>query len=153
MTDTSFAYLLRTRRHAAGMTQRELAERSGVKQPLIAALERGTRTPTESAQEALLAELEVRPSALIGTLRDSMIETITRNGGAEPRVFGSVARGEDEPGSDVDLLVTFAADADIVSLLALEDELSRLLTTPVDIVSARGTGAAVYEAIRESVPL
>ncbi len=45
-------------------------------------------------------------------------------------MFGSVARGDDGPGSDIDLLVTFPPEADIVTLLTLDarhpNELPRL---------------------------
>ena len=52
------------------------------------------------------------------------------------RVFGSVARGEDTPLSDVDLLVDLDADVGLVALSALERELSDLLGTRVDVVPA-----------------
>ncbi|MEU0468106.1 nucleotidyltransferase domain-containing protein [Amycolatopsis sp. NPDC006131] len=53
------------------------------------------------------------------------------------RVIGSVARGEDEESSDIDLLVDLAAGADLVDLATLAIELERLLGYPVDIVPAR----------------
>ncbi|WP_435121768.1 nucleotidyltransferase family protein [Amycolatopsis thermoflava] len=53
------------------------------------------------------------------------------------RVFGSVARGEDDEGSDIDLLVDLDPGADLVDLAALDIELERLLGYPVDIVPAR----------------
>ena len=52
------------------------------------------------------------------------------------RVFGSVARGEDTPLSDVDLLVDLDEDVGLVALSALERELSDLLGTHVDVVPA-----------------
>jgi uncharacterized protein len=57
----------------------------------------------------------------------------------ELAVFGSVARGEMHPDSDIDLLVEFQSDAD-VSLLdhfAAEREFSELLGRKVDLVSKR----------------
>lgn len=53
------------------------------------------------------------------------------------RVFGSVARGEDEPSSDIDLLVDLAADADLFDIAGLNVELQRLLGHRVDVVPAR----------------
>ena len=53
------------------------------------------------------------------------------------RVFGSVARGEDGPSSDIDLLVDLAADADLFDIAGLNVELQRLLGHPVDVVPAR----------------
>lgn len=144
---------MRHRRAAAGLTQRQLAEISGVKQPLIAAIERGTRAPSATTQGALDAALRVRPSALLRVLRPEVMALIERTGATDARVFGSVARGEDDVDSDLDLLVTFPPQADIVTLLVLEDELSALLSVPVDVVSAGSSGQLIQRAQLESVPL
>ena len=54
-------------------------------------------------------------------------------------VFGSAARGELRPGSDLDLLVTFDEDArwGIFEHMEMQDELSVLAGRPVDLVSRR----------------
>ncbi|UUT34327.1 helix-turn-helix domain-containing protein [Microbacterium elymi] len=52
---------VRTRRDILGMSQRDLAERSGVKQPSIAAIERGRRDPSVAAKAALDAALRLAP--------------------------------------------------------------------------------------------
>ncbi len=124
-----------------------------MKQPLIAAIERGTRQPTQAVTEALDDALHVRPSQLLRTARSEVLDAVGALGGVDTRVFGSVARGDDRPGSDVDLLVTFPADADIVTLLTLEDQLSTLLTVPVDVVSAGSSGPVLDRALAEAVPL
>lgn len=71
----------------------------------------------------------------------------------EPKVFGSVARREDEVGSDLGLLVEFTDQHDIVDLLDLQDELDRLLTVRVELVDARATGSVIEHAAAEAVPL
>lgn len=48
------------------------------------------------------------------------------------RVFGSVVRGEDRPGSDVDLLVDLEDPTDLLNLLGLERELEEVLGVRVD---------------------
>ncbi|HEY9563649.1 MAG TPA: nucleotidyltransferase domain-containing protein [Nocardioides sp.] len=53
-----------------------------------------------------------------------------------PRVFGSVARGEDEPGSDVDLLVDFTEEATLLDEVGLRLALRDLLRVEVDVVAA-----------------
>lgn len=148
-----YAERLRLRRAAAGMTQRELAEVSGVKQPLIAAIERGTRQPTDPVRQALEGALHVRPSQLLEVARDRVLAAVAAAGGTDVRIFGSVASGDDQPGSDVDLVVTFPPGADIVTLLELEVELAGLLTVPVDVVSAGSSGGALERALAGAVPL
>ena len=52
-------------------------------------------------------------------------------------VFGSTARGEDEPNSDIDLLVELDPDARIglIRFIGLQDRLSKLLGREVDLIS------------------
>lgn len=144
---------VKARREVLGLSQRAVAERSGVKQPLISAIESGRREPGARTREALDRVLAVRPSEMLRLRRREAMEVIERHRGSTPQVFGSVARGTDSPVSDVDLLVTFTGEAGITDLLAMEDELADLLTVPVDIVSAGSSGKVVERALREAVPL
>lgn len=144
---------VRSRREALRLTQRDLTERSGVKQPLISAIESGKREPSVATREALDRVLAVRPSEVLRFRRQEALAVIERHRGAAPLVFGSVARGTDSPESDVDLLVTFAEDAGITDLLAMEDALAALLTVPVDVVSAGSSGRVIERARGEAVPL
>lgn len=50
-------------------------------------------------------------------------------------VFGSIARGEATPESDIDLLVRFAKPKSLLKLVALERELAIALGKPVDLVT------------------
>ena len=50
------------------------------------------------------------------------------------RVFGSVARGDDTPISDVDVLVDLDAGVGVIGLVGLKRELSELLGVDVDVV-------------------
>ena len=49
--------------------------------------------------------------------------------------FGSVARGEGTPSSDIDLLVEMAPDHDLFDMIALSRELGVLLHQKTDVVS------------------
>jgi len=53
-------------------------------------------------------------------------------------VFGSVARGEARPGSDLDLLVEFEPGASLIDHIGLSQDLEKLLGLEVDVV-ARGS--------------
>lgn len=66
----------------------------------------------------------------------SAIDRLSREYGARRiRVFGSVARGNEGPGSDIDLLVDFDAGYDLFAQrLPLARRLSSLLGRPVDLV-------------------
>ncbi|MCB0900291.1 MAG: XRE family transcriptional regulator [Actinobacteria bacterium] len=153
MTDRPYAYRLRLRRTAAGLSQRELAARSGVKQPLISAIERGNREPTAAVRHLLEPSLQVRPSQVLRVTRQEVKDVLAAVGGTNVRIVGSVATGQDEVSSDLDLIVEFPPEADIVTLLTLEDDLRALLTVPVDVISARSSGNLPASTLEESVPL
>lgn len=148
-----YASFLRTRRAILGLSQRDLAERSGVKQPLIAAIESGRRQPSAPSRAALGHALATRPSVALAARRQQIRELFERAGLPEPRVFGSVARGDDRSESDIDLMVEFSERHDIVDLLTLEHELEALLTFGVDLVDARMRGVVTGHALAEAVAL
>jgi len=69
-------------------------------------------------------------------------------------VFGSVARGTDRPGSDVDLLVDLRPDKTLLELAGLRDELARLLGIRVDVATAEMLkGPVRARALAEALPL
>mgnify|MGYP003606862669 CR=1 FL=1 len=153
MAESTYAYRLRLRRAAAGLSQRELADMSGVKQPLISAIERGRREPTDAVRQLLEQSLQVRPSQVLRVTRPEVKKALTAVGGTNVRVVGSVAAGTDEVGSDLDLIVEFPPEADIVTLLGLEDDLCALLTVPVDVISAGSSGSLGKATGTQAVPL
>ncbi|MDR0626108.1 MAG: helix-turn-helix domain-containing protein [Bifidobacteriaceae bacterium] len=151
--DQNYARRVRVRRNAAGLSQRQLASLTGVRQPYIAQIEAGQRIPAGSTRQAIGRVLDLRPAALLRLLADDVERTVAKSGASNPRVFGSVARGSDQPGSDIDLVVSFPPAASIIEVLALEEELSALLTVPVDVVADSGAGPAMERVLAEAVPL
>jgi uncharacterized protein len=61
-----------------------------------------------------------------------------RNRALSISVFGSVARGEDRPDSDVDFLIEFEPGASLLDLMRIQDDLEALLGCPVDVLSVGG---------------
>jgi predicted nucleotidyltransferase len=90
-----------------------------------------------------------RPSEILADHRDDVRRIVHANRGREVRVFGSVARGEDTLDSDLDLLVDFEKDADLLDQISIGQVLRDLLGIDVDVVSSRGLrgdrGAAVAD--------
>lgn len=144
---------VRSARIRAGLSQRELAQRSGVRQPNIAAIESGRSQPTADTVDKLLAAAAVRPSVVLAERRDEVRRAIARAGGRNPRVFGSVALNSDTPSSDVDLLVDLGDEPSIWQVAALVEELRALLGTDVDLVDDHGSGRVLDRARSEAVPL
>lgn len=125
-------------RSCAGLTQQQLSDLSGVAQPNIAAYEKGTRRPSPKMLDRLAAAAKPRPSTALARHRGDVMELVRKHHGSDPRVFGSVARGEDVPGSDVDHLVRFDARASLYDLVDLQASLEELLGVSVDVVSEGG---------------
>lgn len=87
-------------------------------------------------------------------LRDPIVQAAQRLGARDVRVFGSVARGEERPDSDVDLLVRLEPGRTLFDLARLELELEDLLGRPVDVVTADGLREPVRTAaLREAIPV
>jgi len=140
-------------RRLAGMTQQELAARSGVRQPNIAAYESGRREPSRAMLTRLLDAARPRPSILLARFREEVLEIAARNHARGVQVFGSIARGEDGPDSDVDLLVTFGPEASLLDQAGMVTELEDLLGTHVDVVSDRALKDRDAAIRAEAVPL
>jgi predicted nucleotidyltransferase len=86
--------------------------------------------------------------------RRTVTDLAERRGLRNVRVFGSVARGEDREGSDIDLLVDVNEGVGLVAIAGLARELTDLLGVPVDVVPADSLKRSLRaEALAEAVPL
>jgi predicted nucleotidyltransferase len=86
--------------------------------------------------------------------RDEILQIAARYGASNVRVFGSVARGEAGPDSDVDFLVELEPNRSLLDHVALMQDLEDLLGRKVDVVAERGLREIIRERVlREAVPL
>jgi uncharacterized protein len=165
--------LLRAAREDAGLSQTELARRSGVAQSMVSSYEAGKRQPALATLSKLIeatghtlslslqrSDPSVRglPDSPLGRKlrqhRQALLDAVADAGASNLRVFGSVARGEDTADSDVDLLVDLSDGTGLFALLELEGQLSRILHVDVDLSpssSLKPRVRAVAEA--EAIPL
>ena len=91
---------------------------------------------------------------LLKSRREEILSIAAKHGARNVRVFGSVARGEDDDKSDIDLLVEFESGRSLLDHAGLWLELQDLLGCKVDVVSERGIKPRIREGVfRESVPL
>jgi uncharacterized protein len=91
--------------------------------------------------------------ALVERHRDDIKAVASRHHGQRVRLFGSVARGEEREGSDIDLLVDFVPGSSLFDLLHLNRELEELLRRPVDVVSRGGLKARDRAILDEAIEL
>lgn len=86
--------------------------------------------------------------------RRELREVARRHGARNLRVYGSTARGEAGPDSDVDLLIDLERGRTLLDLVALRREASRVLGCPVDISTVDMLRDSVrLEAERDAVPV
>ncbi|MFA5786534.1 MAG: nucleotidyltransferase family protein [Actinomycetota bacterium] len=86
--------------------------------------------------------------------RKTILKTCAKHGARSVRVFGSVARGEATPGSDVDFLVAMDPGRGLLDQAALLLELRGILGREVDVVTDQGLRERVRERVlREVVSL
>jgi len=92
-------------------------------------------------------------ASLVGQKREQIIALVRQYNGRSVSVFGSVARGEDRPDSDVDFLVEFERGSSLLDVAGLEIALEELLGRPVDVVSAGALLDRDEDIRRDAVPL
>ena len=69
-------------------------------------------------------------------------------------LFGSYARGDQRPESDLDVLVEFEVAPHLIQLIEVEDQLSALLDVKVDLVLKRALKPRIGERVlREAVEI
>lgn len=124
--------LLRAARADGGLTQADLARRSGIAQPNIAAIESGRRSVSPETLEQLLRAADYRPATALLRAREGLLSEMGEYGVTGILVFGSASRGQDGFDSDLDLILDTDPDADPLEALALVPRIEELTGFPVD---------------------
>lgn len=75
---------------------------------------------------------------MLGEHREEILAIVARHHGRRVRIFGSVARGQVTPDSDIDFLVDFEDGSSLFDLHHLTEEIADLLGRDVDVVSTGG---------------
>ena len=75
---------------------------------------------------------------LLHTKREDILRIAAKYGAYNVRIFGSVARGEADEKSDIDLLVNMESGRSLLDLCGLLIDLEELLGRKVDVVTEKG---------------
>jgi predicted nucleotidyltransferase len=93
-------------------------------------------------------------ASLLKEKREEILQIAGRYGARNVRVFGSVARGDAGPKSDIDFLVQFEPGVTLLDHAAFVRELEALLGRKVEVVSERGLRPRIRdEVLREAAPI
>jgi predicted nucleotidyltransferase len=91
---------------------------------------------------------------IIGDKREAVLRLANQYGASNVRVFGSVARGEARPDSDVDFIMQFPSNTSIFDMVGLWLDLTDLLGRTVDVIADHPSGGDIMRvALREAVLL
>lgn len=75
----------------------------------------------------------MRPSEMLDQHRETIRQLVMQAGMANPRVFGSVVRGEDREDSDLDILIDPAPRTSLLDVAGLQIEIGRAVGVKVDL--------------------
>jgi predicted nucleotidyltransferase len=96
----------------------------------------------------------MKPSVALQAHRLEVRRVVEARRALNPRVFGSVARGEDVEGSDLDLLIEPTPETTLLDIGAIRHELCELLGVRVDVVTPNALPEKVRSRVlTEAVPV
>ena len=82
------------------------------------------------------------------------IARLLKNQGARKiAVFGSYVRGEEKPGSDIDIIVEFSERKSLLELVRIERELSEVLGIKVDLLTEKSISPYLIDTIRKEMEI
>ena len=79
----------------------------------------------------------MRPSVALASKRDQILALAAARGAQRLRIFGSVARGEDHEGSDIDLLIDMPAGTSLLQIVGLQQDIEDALGIRIDLCTER----------------
>lgn len=79
----------------------------------------------------------MRPSEALAAHRNRILEIAAARGARNVRVFGSVVKGLDKEGSDLDLLVDVAPGPSLLRIVGLQLDIADALGVKVDLCTER----------------
>ena len=102
------------------------------------------------------SEASAKVRATIAKHRDDLQESLNRHGASNPRLFGSVARGDSTPFSDIDVIVDLQPDGGnpLMRLAGLSEEFRLILSHDVDVVDIHLLKSPVAQTVLvDAVPI
>ena len=96
----------------------------------------------------------MKPPIALTSHREAIRRVVASHRACNPRVFGSVLRGQDTDSSDLDLLIDPTPETTLMDVAAIQVELQRLLGVSVDVLTPRALPETFRSVVlSEAVPV
>lgn len=82
-------------------------------------------------------------------LFEKIYSFLKKEGATKVAIFGSYARGEEKPESDIDVLVEFPETKGLLTMVRIERELSEFLGVKVDLLTEESISPYLIEGIKK----
>jgi predicted nucleotidyltransferase len=76
---------------------------------------------------------------------------LVQHGAKRISIFGSYARGEARPGSDIDIMVEFSGRKSLLDIIGIEQELSEAVGMKVDLLTEKSVSPYLIDKIKKGM--
>ena len=84
---------------------------------------------------------------------EKIAQVLKNRGARKIAVFGSYAREEEKPESDIDIVVEFLGRKSLLELVRIERELSEILGIKVDLLTEKSISPYLIDTIRKEMEI
>jgi predicted nucleotidyltransferase len=85
------------------------------------------------------------------TILEKIAQALKEQGATKVAIFGSYARGEERPESDIDVIVEFSERKSLLELVKIERELSETLGIKVDLLTEKSISPYLIDIVRQQM--
>jgi len=82
---------------------------------------------------------------------EKVVQVLKNQGARKIAIFGSYARGEEKPESDIDIIVEFSERKSLLELVRIERELSEVLGIKIDLLTEKSISPYLIDTIRKEM--
>ncbi len=86
-----------------------------------------------------------------GKIFEKITQALKNQGARKIAVFGSYIRGEEKPGSDIDIIVEFSERKSLLDIVGIEQELSEALGIKVDLLTEKSISPYIIDRIKKEM--
>jgi hypothetical protein len=98
-----------------------------------------------------VGDLETEGRMDRASILEKIAQVLTEQGATKVAIFGSYARGEERPESDIDVVVEFSESKSLLELVRIEGELSEALGIKVDLLTEKSISPYLIDVVRQQM--